>query len=280
METLYVYVSTGCENKMYTLRSLEKIIVSDYYGNRVVYKSYYLKNLSTNLEEAVRKAKEYAENMLIPFSEKEPSKELNQITRKEKQTKEELEKIERKNQEAIAEQERARAEFIKTRIKEAKEMIDNGLVPFGKYRNCRIIALPPMYVKWVMSFNKDDNSPDTSIVEYLKMAILTNHTHLLNWLPHEEKYISGEIGLRCEFVATVINTAHFNSDFGLYTISTLVTKNRECLVVKSTSFNYDVGTTLRFKATIKEFSEYKGQAQTVVTRVTVKVVEKSPTLEW
>lgn len=57
------------------------------------------------------------------------------------------------------------------------------------------------------------------------------------------------------------------------TITTLVTDKGQMVTVFSTSFYSSVGSRLKFKATVKDFTQFEGMNQTIVQRV--KVIEET-----
>lgn len=87
----------------------------------------------------------------------------------------------------------------------------------------------------------------------------------------------GEIGKRIECQVTVERVAEFpRAKFGapwieeMFAIVTMRTAEGNVIVSKSASFWSEAGRQLTIRGTVKEHNEYKGEAQTVVQRVTSK----------
>ena len=81
----------------------------------------------------------------------------------------------------------------------------------------------------------------------------------------------GEVGKRAEFTLTVESLRHIQGTYGTTAIHNLVDAAGNRAVWFSSSDVLEQGKTYRLKATVKAHEEYKGIAQTVITRC--KVVE-------
>ena len=83
----------------------------------------------------------------------------------------------------------------------------------------------------------------------------------------EESEYVGSIGDKSEFDVTVTGCFGFESQYGYTYVNTFKTTDNNVLVWITSSKAFDIGKTLKIKATIKEHKEYKGTKQTVLTRV-------------
>ena len=86
---------------------------------------------------------------------------------------------------------------------------------------------------------------------------------------HISEYI-GQIGERRDFVCKLIGTFTYNSNYGFFSDANYIYKfkddNGDIIVWYTTSIIDTDNEEYRFKATIKEHSEYRGEKQTVVNR--------------
>lgn len=80
----------------------------------------------------------------------------------------------------------------------------------------------------------------------------------------------GTEGKRETFEVTVERVNYFDTAFGTKWVLTMRDARGNAIVSKSTSFHRERGTKLRFKATIKEHSEFRGELQTIVQRIKVE----------
>lgn len=92
----------------------------------------------------------------------------------------------------------------------------------------------------------------------------------------DPELLLGEPKQRLQFDVTVIKSAYFTRpaymgdyDETVHVITMVDKKTKACLLSKSTAFNAEEGEELTIKGTIKEHSEYNGQAQTVLQRINV-----------
>lgn len=267
-----LYIGIGAQSNYYTLR--ETYLYEQWVGGQGGYmakeiRSYHHKNLSQNLNEAIAKATEYSEfyGVELRVNKQDLEQEMNEIRRA---TAEQLAR--RKEEEANwkAEREAFYEQQKQERLTLQHQQISEGKFPFGPYANKPFTDAPVSYVNWFMKSEFEEGT----IIHKVKLALLEKHINLLLPEPDKDKLV-GEPGKRLAFVATVVKQAHFDRiGFNGWTIervfvTTMVTNNSECLVVFSTAFYPEVGDTIKFKATVKEHSEYNGQAQTIIQRVTV-----------
>lgn len=252
-----LFISTGRTDAMYTLRETYQHCFPD--GTADI-RSMHLVNLSTDFSQAKKKAFEYAEGYGVPLGASDES-EMREIIRR---TPEQIAEAKRQSAELRLEHE-ARMAVIQAEIKQKQiEVLNKGLIPFGKYKDWRISKCPIGYINWLA--DKVGEFDDDSIIKLVAEKIKAEHKGLILPKPRKNK-IAGEVGDRLEFSARVVKQAYFDSMYGRTYITTLVSSDKTCLVVKSGAFYPDVGEKLKFKGTVKEHSDYQGQSQTVLQRV-------------
>lgn len=228
-------------------------------------RSFHHQNLSQDADEAFEKAKFIAEQMALELvtTKEQMVMEMREIQRA---SAEDLAERERRIQIAIAEN----AEAERQRIARMEEAMKNGVIPFGRYRDVKFADAPVGYINWLMTATFD-----TEMMIKLQAAVIAQCEHLRLPTPSLTATVAANIGERVEFKNVVVTrVASFGSDWGVVFLITMVTTDGICLLAKG-SFKADVGDRFDIKATINTFSEYKGQAQTVVNRVKVVVDGKA-----
>jgi uncharacterized protein (DUF3820 family) len=273
--TLFIGVGDlGC---FFTLREtyLHAVPGEGSYGNAIVngvyqgtfeVRSYHLRNLSQDPDEAFEKATEasHRSGLKLTTSRESLRDEMNAIHRANA---EERERRERERQEQIAAWEAAREEHEA----EKRQTILDGKFAFGPYVDKEFAEAPRGYLTWIM-----DTLPDFeegSLMKLTAQEVLRRVPHLAFPKPVKDLYV-GEPKKRMTFDVTVVRHFAFAresfSGYGVETVHivTMVDKaTGACLVSKSTAFRAEEGEELKIKATVKEHSEYRGQAQTVVQRI-------------
>lgn len=237
------------------------------YMNREV-RSFHHRNLSQNLDEAITKAEELSTIFGTPLRVKKEELEM------------EMGEIKRATAEQMAERARRikEAEIEYQQIKEEKfrlqmNTVAEGKYPFGQYLGKPFADAPASYINWFMKGEFEEGT----VINEVKLALWRNHPDLALPEPDKEK-LAGTVGKRATFNVTLIKEASFMRNtyagYGYETVyvTTMVTDAGECLVCFSTSFGGTVGEKIKIKATVKEHSDYKGQAQTIVQRV--KILEE------
>lgn len=252
-----LFITTGETSAMYTLREDYEHFNAD--GTVDIW-SFHHRNLSTDYDKAVVKAKEFAEHYAMPLRANSES-EMREITRR---TSEEVQAEREAEQIAV---DARKAEWKAKIEKEQDELIAEGKIPFGKFKGWLIKECPFGYASWLADSVADFE--DGSVIKNFAELIISDHKDRILPKPVKKK-ITGEVGERLEFTATVTRQNSFDGMYGTTFFTTLVTKDRVCLIVKSGSFYPEVGEKLKFKATVKSHDDYKGQAQTVIQRVKVQ----------
>lgn len=155
---LYVFISVGSEHKMFTLRVMQKGYDVFKGIEYVTHNSMYIKNLSTNIEDAIEKAQAFSLNSGLPFKvSTDQNIGLFNITRL---TKEELdhrkweEEQERLNNEALLLE---KANLLHEELSMLTFTIESKC-SFGKYRHKKTIAEmindDPEYICWLYDNNE------------------------------------------------------------------------------------------------------------------------------
>ena len=194
-ETLFAFVSTGAEQKMYTLRTMEKgyIIVKGL--RQTAYFTSYVKNLSIDLATAIDKAKASAAANGIPFKlTPDSDKELFDI---ERLTPEQLNHRNwKKLQDELKKQEEkdAKAKALHDELAAIEYSFDSEM-SFGKYKNKEtiknVIKNDIDYIYWLYENNE---LPFTQLTSHLQAQ--------LNWI-HANVTLPERVMLVSEYVGSV-----------------------------------------------------------------------------
>jgi len=272
--TPHLFISVGETGAMFTLRETHphyiagegdygNAVVNGVYQGRIEVRDHHVKNLGQDPDEAFQKAQEYAKECGLELKSNRATldRELRKIGRA---TKEEMEARRQKELEAWFN--RRALEIINRQVflNKCQKSINDGVMPVGKYSGSLISKLPRGYLAWIAEAEFEEKSPMRLIKTYLF------NQRLVTPLPTPDKTSTvGEPKQRLDFDVTVVKSIDFDTRFGLCTVTTMVDSNKNCLVVFSSSFAPEVGEELKIKATVKEHSEYNGQAQTIVSRVKI-----------
>lgn len=275
-----LFIGIGAEQKFFTLRETYQhttylpgpggnaVVNGVYQGTAITEtRSFHHFNLSQDADEAWQKANEASERFGIPLSgtREEMTEEMNTIRRA---TAAQL--AEREAQRIAWEEERKaeRAAELQRKI----DLINSGVFAFGPHVGTKFIDGEPTYLEWYV--DKRDVFEEDSLPRMTADAILRFAADRLPIKPDPRATI-GEVGNRIDVEVTVSRVFTFYRDscsgYGSEAchISTMVTTDRVCVVVKSGAFCPKVGETLKLRGTVKEHSEYRGQMQTVLQRVKV-----------
>jgi len=264
--TPHLYIGIGETGAYFTLR--ETYLHERYTREGVIreVRSFHHFNLSQDADEAFNKAKVYADANLIKLN----------TTREQMVA--EMRDIQRANAEemqARVERQKAReAEWEAEREARKLEQLDKiaeGVFPFGNWAGKKFEEAPRGYLTWLV--DKRAEFEEGSMIRLVSEAVERNCGHLLLPKPDPDLHV-GEPKKRMVFDVTVVRSAYFDrSDFSGYGmervyVTTMVEKQTgACLVAMTSSWGAEEGEELIIKATVKEHSEYKGQAQTLVQRV-------------
>lgn len=239
------YISVGVSGAMYTLRRR--------YAN---YSSRHVKNLSTDPDEAFRKAEKVVERCdgVLETSRND----LNGPK---------LRKIKRVSK---AERERIREEKKQERLERYKSEIEQGVIPVGKYAGERFENLPRGYLEWLTDTEFEEDSPMVYVAEKALEYIMVNPLPIPN-----PSSVVGKVKERRVFDVTVIKATSFQRPSYYRRVSEIVyvtgmvDEEGHYLVCLSTTFKSNVGDELKIKATVKEHKMYGDQAETIVQRISI-----------
>lgn len=241
-------------------------------------RSFHHFNLSQDGDEAFAKAQAAAVALGLPLSTKreDMDAEMREIHRA---TAEQLQA--RRDREAQWEADRRQRELA--RLGQYRDLIDDGRVPFGEHAGVRFDEAPLGYINWLVKtdFRKDADAHDqiADIMQAAKDHITVNFPELCLPDPHPSA-TAGQVGKRELFEVIVVKHARYYrrsfSGYGEETVHIVTMVRRGdhvCIVSKSTAFAAEPGERFTIRATVKEHSEYNGQMQTVVQRVSIVSVD-------
>jgi len=223
-------------------------------------KSFHHFNLSQDPKEAVEKAKEYAEQYGMPLraSSSTLESQMREIERKTAEEKAEtIARQQREDEEAEASR--------KARLQDQMLMVDKGVYPFGRYDGRPFDYAPRGYTNWLITSNAEFD--EGSIMKYLSDAIIKKFPDMV--LPTVKGGYVGDPKVRLDFDTVVVRVGSYDTFYGRTYVTTMVDDMGHCIVVKSGVFSACIGDKIKFKATVKEHSEYNGIEQTIVQRVKV-----------
>jgi len=228
-------------------------------------RSFHIKNLSQDADEAFEKATAAAEaaTMELRTTRESLREEMNAVHRR---SAEEMEAAAK----AMAERQAKWDAEREAQDSQSREVIEAGYFPFGRYAGEHFSEAPLSYLRWIAKGGFDD-------IMMNAIASAVKASGVLPTLPEVTPGVyTGEVKKRQDFRVTVLEGFSFTrgsfSGYGSETVyvSKLVEKETGALItVMSTAWDVidRVGEELTIKATVKEHSEYKGEAQTVVQRV-------------
>jgi hypothetical protein len=235
-------------------------------------RSHHCFNLSQDADEAVAKAKEYADANGF-----ELCASANAI-------KEEMRDIKRSNAEQL---EKRAAEQLARDIawdKEEQEeknrkldMIEQGLYPVGQYYKMEFRSAPVSYINWLVESNS--SYEEGSVIKAVSDAVKACCGDLIFPVADTHKKF-GEIGVRSSVDVTVVKRIEYSKPcYGGYgmelgVITQMVTSEGALLVCFSTAFKSVAGDKLSIKATVKNQGYYKEQMQTIVQRIAINKPKK------
>lgn len=243
-------------------------VVNGVYQGSFEVRSRHIKNLSQDPDEAFEKAREASELMGM------------KLTTSRESLRDEMNKIQRANAEELARREREQREREErwaaeraAEEEEKRQTILGGKFAFGPYAGKEFHEAPRGYISWLI-----DTLPDFEeggLMRLTAQEVARRVPHLALPKPKPGLYV-GEPKKRMTFDVTVVRRYTFARDawngYGVETVHIITMIDRAtgaCLVSKSGSFRAEEGEELKIKATVKEHSEYRGQAQTVVQRIAV-----------
>lgn len=253
------YIATGEQSKMFTLRHQEdrKLFNADGVGFLATV-DVYITNLSTNSDQAVKRAAE------LGFTVGSPTFTLEEIQRKtaaESATRQAL-------IEARITEEKAAA---RARELETIQTIMGGVMPFGKHTRDTfetICEYDPSYALYWMECDPTDNNVTTAIQT---MIHLTDPSirRLIEMRGGNDEWLVATVKERIKGAAATV-TAYFGFDgaYGWVDVVHYVLDNGVLLVyMGSSGLALDVGQKVTIDFTVKGFDDYQGVKQTKIIRV-------------
>lgn len=268
--TPYLFIGVGELGCFFTLR--EAYLHEQWVGGQGGYlhkevRSFHHFNLSQDADEAFEKAKASADRFALELRTTRESlaEEMNAIHRAtaeqlERRAREQKEREDQWAAERAAEEERKR------------QVILSGKFAFGPYSGKQFEEAPRGYLSWLM-----DTLPafeEGSLMKLTAQEVARRVPHLALPKPHATLTV-GEPKKRLTFEVTVVRVRYFDREaymsYGrlerVYIVTMVDKATGACLLSKSTAFAPEEGEELKIKGTVKEHSDYKGQAQTVLQRI-------------
>ena len=274
-----LYIGVGATQAFFTLREtylhavpgpgpMGNAVVNGVYQGSFEVRSYHLRNLSQDADEAFEKATEasHASGMVLTTTRERLQEEMREIQRGDREEHERRARL-KWEEDARWAAERAAQEQRK------REMVLSGLFAFGPYAEKPFESAPRGYLTWLA--RTLPSFEDGSLIQLTAQEVIRRCADLLLPEPKPDLYV-GTPKERRTFSVTVLRCIDFvRESFAGYGmervfIVTMVDKaTGACLVSKSPAFRAAEGDQLTIKATVKEHSEYRGQAQTIVQRIIV-----------
>jgi hypothetical protein len=258
--TSYLYISIGETNALFTLRHAYAF---DLVAERTL--SAHIVNLSQNADDAIRKAKLYAEAQGIELRAnanilREQMREIKRATQAQ------LEYRAAKAKEEEMRQAAQRAAYEQS----LRDIIATGKYPFGQFKDKMFDEASSAYVNWLMS---SINEYDEGSVMHDLIKAVTAECSYRRFPEPDAELLIGQPKKRQDFEVIVVRSAFFVRQSWSGTervyVTTMVSAEGACLVSFSSSFAPHVGDKMTIKATVKDHSNYNGQAQTIVQRVKI-----------
>ena len=268
------FISSGSENKMFTLR------VGGWsgWGQFKRKTTFYISNLSTDYDTALEKAKEYASAHGGFFWEAKGEFELNEIIRMASGERAKL--VEKANRKLAAE----KAEREEKRYQEelTHYVLNKGKFLGGKYDGETfedVFSSDPQYCFWFV----EKYEPKTKVREKFFADFIQFMDGRVNPETDFNDVFLGEIGKREDFDVVVVAHCSFEREgysyyspnvvVNVYTFKDVATGGN-ITTFSSGKFEANVGEHLTIKGTVKDHTVYKDIKQTVINRVARAKVKK------
>ena len=276
-----LFIGVGLKNHYFTLRETYAhpvkgegdfggAVVNGEYQGFFEVRSFHHQNLSQNSKEAYEKAIEISENLglLLDASESAMEEQLAEIHKRNREQMEAARKAEEKEKE----------EYLALKAEQHQqdlEKIKSGIIPIGKHFGKKFQEVDRTYLNWLIK--NMDNFDKESIIFKLAEAVKETMPEMEYPEPKKDLHI-GEIKQRLtlnvfvskSFGVEVPDNYSYAGMKLLYITTMIDVDSGACIVVMSSSFSAKEGTNIKIVGTVKEHSEYKGQAQTILQRVKVK----------
>jgi len=263
--TPHLYIGIGETEAFFTLRETYLHSWRDAYGDHTEVRSFHHCNLAQDPTEAYAKAVDRAIGMELQLTStlEGIQREMREIKRA---TAEQLARREAELRERQAKWEAERQE----RNEQLRAMIDDGIMPLGRYRDTPFSSIPTGYIEFLATTEFEEGSIFAYAGKYAR-----NHPELR--APQLSQVHIGEVGQRLTMKVEVIRVFTFTRPMfnapwraeAVFIVTMRETDSGACVVCKSTTFCPDEREKLVIKATVKEHGEYKGQNQTLVNRVKI-----------
>ena len=252
-----LFIGIGERNHYFTLR--ENYLHVQYIAGvrHAEVRSFHHFNLSQDADEALSKAKEYAEKMAIPLyaSKEKLEQELKEIRRAS------AEEIARR-EEWIRQQQADYEAKLLERAEAQRENVRNGVMPFGKHRGEPLESMDAGYLSWILN-----NGIEDPIWVELREWIRAHKPDAVLPVADPDKHV-GEAGQRIELNVVVVKRAYYSSQYGVVYVVSMVDESG-AMVVSKGRFQAEVGERLKIKGSIKDHARYNGQMQSIIQRVKV-----------
>lgn len=254
----YFYISTGALTRMHTLKLFftEQRVVGS--GGYLAERDYYIQNLSTDADKAMTKAKKFADANSIRLINDGDLLELEEIRRRSSEA---VALAEAEKEEAYQATQRARQDAL-------MDIIDQGIFPFGKYRDERFDSVYE-YDKGYLVYLINSDLENLDVVSMsLKNALFSLFPKLK--LPKYDavKYF-GEVKTRYKNIkAKVISDFGFDGYYGYTYVTKFLLETGEILLyMGGTPQEIEVSEDVMMDFTVKSHDEYEGEKQTKILRI-------------
>jgi uncharacterized protein (DUF3820 family) len=237
-----VYISTGAQNVMYTLRQSR--------SNRYFTTDFYICNLSLDLEKAIAKARDYFER--IHYKHEFGEVFFNDCPEYDP---------------------RERRKGMTAKQTDAVDEIERGFFPFGKHRGTKIEDAPDGYVLWWADKANEEDVVVKALASFCmgvaleRNLIAKREEKRAEWDARDRASNHvGVVGERLTFEnAVAISIYHKASDYDDgYWINKF--QIGDDIIVYYGKKLAEKGDTVTLKATIKRHNEWEGKKTTVIQR--------------
>lgn len=265
----HLYIGVGETGAFFTLR---ETYLHEFYVGRTRHtevRSHHHFNLSQDADEAFEKARAFAERNLIALNttREQLTEQMRDIQRANAEERERRERVAREREEAWAEERRQREEA-------QRALILSGKFAFGPYELKEFEKAPRGYLTWLAKTLTDFE--EGSLMRLTAEEVARRCADLLLPDPHPTLTV-GEPKKRLTFEVVVTRVRWFDREsytsYGrlerVYIVTMVDKATGACLLSRSACFAPEEGKELTIKGTVKEHSDYRNQAQTVLQRIAV-----------
>lgn len=236
-----VYISTGAQNVMYTLRQAR--------SNRGFSTDFYICNLSIDLEKAIAKARDYFERIYYKHEFGEVF--FNDCPEYDP---------------------RERRKGMTAKQTDAVDEIERGFFPFGKHRGTKIEDAPDGYVLWWADKANEEDAVVKALASFCMGVALERNLIAKRDEKREERDIRdrasthiGAVGERMELEAIAFSVYHKTNEYDDgYWISKFMVGSDILVYYGKKIVEKDDVVKIRF--TVKRHNEWEGKKTTVIQR--------------